>query len=158
NDRKSVQAPTPIEKKSQPAPTGAPARNSEKTPALATATRPNPVETTSTKKTEISQPASRSTSSNDIKPSAPVPKPAEKTTTATRSVGGGPTPPGTQRIRVKDPSGSSADPAMRRDVPFSSAPAAPRPTVIPPSTGSVASNRTTNQPETITSSVPTARP
>ena len=156
-DRKSAQPP-PTDKKSQPTPSGAPARGSETTPALATATRPSPVETTSAKKPEISQPANRSSTSSDIKPSASVPKSSEKTTAASSPVGGGLTPPGTENVRVKDPNGSSTDTSMRRDVPVSSAPPAPRPTIVPPSTGSIGSNRTTNQPETMTSSVPTERP
>lgn len=157
-DKKTIQPPpaTP-DKKTQPAPAGASPRSSDSTPALASATRANPVETTSPKKTEISEPA-RNPNSNDIKPSPSVPKPSEKKTTATSPVGGGLTPPGTGNVRVKEPNVSSGDSSLHRDIPVSSTPAAPRPTIVPPSTGGVASNRTTPQPETMRSSVPTERP
>ena len=95
---------------------------------------------------------------------APKPTPASKSITpppaqppAKPSVKRGATPPQTENVRGTQPSAAPRELA-RQEVAVADISAAPRPTISLPSTGAVSSERASNKSETITTSVPTARP
>ncbi|MEK6323505.1 MAG: caspase family protein [Acidobacteriota bacterium] len=70
----------------------------------------------------------------------------------------GSTPPATEAVGGTQPAMAPPHGLARPEVAIADISAAPRPTIIPPSTGAVSSDRATNQPETLSASVPTARP
>src|SRR6266404_711925 len=109
------------------------------------------------KKPEVTPPANEKTSGANAAPVATssnvAPKPAAAKPSAPRAS----TPPGTQTMKSTQPVGPPAELA-RADIPVGEIPTPPKPAVNPPSAVVVSAGRAANQPETLSASVPAARP
>ncbi len=90
-------------------------------------------------------------------PTGAAPKPAQPAPAKSSSTRG-PSPPMTESVRATQP----GTPPTREPVPVEmttpAIPAPPKPSVNPPNVGAVSSERATTQPETLSASVPVARP
>jgi tetratricopeptide (TPR) repeat protein/uncharacterized caspase-like protein len=100
----------------------------------------------------VSAPPKPALASSNTTP-APAKPPPIKT-----PVSRGATPPPTESVRGNQTAGAPPRELARQEIAAADISAAPRPTISLPSTGAVSSERATNKPETITTSVPTSRP
>ncbi|HXI94281.1 MAG TPA: caspase family protein [Blastocatellia bacterium] len=143
-----VEKPGLTEKRPVPGPSPANTIKKESVPAEAAEKKPQPVPTVIEKTSGANAaPKPAATSSNVARePAAPKP-----------SVPRAATPPGTQTMKSTQPVGPPGELA-RADIPVAEIPTAPKPSISLPSAVVVSAGRAANQPETLSASVPSARP
>jgi tetratricopeptide (TPR) repeat protein len=146
--------PIPVEKTSvterKPAPGPPPANATKKESVLAEAAekKPQPVPTVIEKTPGANAAPKPARTSSDVAREPAAPRP---------SVPRAATPPGTQTMKSTQAVGPPGELA-RADIPVGEIPTPPKPAVNPPSAVVVSAGRTANQPETLSASVPAARP
>ncbi len=161
SDKKSQSAPTvPEHKKPEPA-----VANKEKTeppPVIARAEKTEPgAASGSGKKAEVIAPGGNEktpSATTTPKPEAPTSNLAPKPAPPKPSVPRGATPPVSETVNSTQPVAPPPRDLARADIPIREVPTAPKPTVNPPSAVTVSADRAATQPETLSASVPAARP
>ena len=143
-----VEKPGKTEKKPAAVPPPANAIKKEPVPAEAPEKKPQPVPTVVEKPSGTNAAPKPPATSSDVARDPARPKPS-----APRAA----TPPGTQTMKSTQSVGPTGELA-RADIPVGEIPTPPKPAVNPPSAVVVSAGRAANQPETLSASVPSARP
>ena len=118
--------------------------------------KPIPVKPSATVATTVKPTETPADTPTDT-PTRAGPKPAQPAPAKTSSTRG-PTPPVTESVRASQPGTPPAREPVPADVTNPAIPAPPKPPVNPPNVAAVSSERATTQPETLSVSVPVARP
>lgn len=143
-----VERPGVTEKKPVPGPPPTNAIKKESIPAEAADKKPQPAPAVIEKTPGANAGPNPAATSSNVAPKPAAPKP---------SVPRAATPPGTQTMKSTQTVGPPGELA-RTDIPVGEIPTPPKPAVNPPSAVVVSAGRAANQPETLSASVPAARP